>query len=298
MVIADYLGIPTKDRSEIRELADRFSLVFEHFWPETQRAEMLVGTVALCDYLDDLIRARRKDPQDDVISLLANRDENDGGMTLDEIRGNLTHLLVAGNETTTNLLGHLITALSEHPEVRARIQQNSDLIKPCVEEALRYEAPIQIIGRKLTRDLTVHGCNMPAGALIALVVGSANRDERRFTNPDVFDIDRPNNQHLSLGAGAHFRLGAPLARLEGAVTTWLLTTEFADLVTDPTGRPAVWKKDQLLRGYIQVTSSPPPESQPLEVAKESRHASYPHLHRAARAPSRRDGQLRTHRAWN
>jgi cytochrome P450 len=258
LVIADYLGIPTKDRSEIRELADRFSVVFEHFLPETDRAEMLVGTVALCDYLDDLIRARRKDPQDDFISLLASRDENDGGMTLEEIRGNLMHLLVAGNETTTNLLGHLIVALSEHPEVRARIQRDSDLIKPCVEEALRYEAPIQIVGRKLTRDVTMHGCDMPAGALIALVVGSANRDERRFDNPDVFDIDRPNNQHLSLGAGAHFCLGAPLARLEGAVTTRLLTTEFADLVTDPTGPPPVWKKDQLLRGYshLRVTSSP------------------------------------------
>lgn len=258
LVIADYMGIPMADREEIRELVDRFSIVFEPLLPEEDRRAMLIDTVALCDYLDELIVARRKDPQDDFVSLLVNSDESEGKMSVDEIRGNLMHFLIAGNETTTNLLQHLIVVLSERPGVRERISANPDLIGPCVEETLRYEAPIQLTGRKLTRDHTIHGCDVPAGALIGLVIASANHDERKFDHPDVFDIDRPNsNQHHSLGAGQHFCIGAPLARLEGAIATELLTTEFTDLVTDPSGPAPVWKKDQLLRGYthLQVTSS-------------------------------------------
>ena len=252
LVVADYLGIPVRDRAEIRELADRFSVIFEPFLAEDARRDMLLGSVALCDYLDELIVARRREPQDDFVSMLASRPEADGGMTVPEIRGNLLHLLVAGNETTTNLLGHLMVVLSEQPGMRQRIGADAELAGPCVEEALRYEAPIQIITRKLTRELTLQGQDIPAGALIALVVGSANRDQTRFEDPDTFDLDRPNNQHMSLGAGSHFCLGAPLARLEGRVAVEMLTTDFADLVVDDTAPPPVWKWDQLLRGYTYL----------------------------------------------
>jgi cytochrome P450 len=258
MVVADYLGIPAQDREEIRELADRFSVIFEPFLGDGERRDMLVHSAALGEYLDEIIESRRENPRDDVISILVSHGEPDGGMTAEELRGNLMHLLVAGNETTTNLLGHAMVALSRLPDVRARVRADAALAGPFVEEALRFEAPIQLVGRKLTRDLELHGQQMPAGALIALVVASANRDEERFDEPDTFNIDRQANQHLSLGAGPHFCLGAPLARLEGAVAVEMLTQDFNDLVIDDTAPPPTWKDDQLLRGYthLHVRSDP------------------------------------------
>jgi cytochrome P450 len=250
LVVADYLGIPTQDRDEIRHLVDLFSVIFEPLLPDDARHTMLVDAgKPLADYLDGLIEKRRKNPGDDFISMIASVSENGGGMTVDELRGNLMHLLIAGNETTTNLLGHLMVVLSRHPQVRHRIASDHQLVAPCVEETLRWEAPIQLIIRHPVEDVQIAGQDIPKGALIGLVIASANHDEQRFPGPDVWDIDRPNSkEHLSFANGPHFCIGAPLARLEGAVAVEMLTTEFRDLVVE-NETEATWKPDNLLRGY-------------------------------------------------
>lgn len=251
MVIADYLGIPAEDRDEIRELADKFSVVFEPGLADDDRHQMLINTVPMVTYLDELIAARRAKPAADFVSHLVGIAEADGAMTTDELRGNLMHLLVAGNETTTNLLEHLIGQLSRSPKMRSEISGHPDRINDYLEETLRYEAPIQVIARKTTTDVTVAGQPIPEGALVGLVVGSANRDEYKFPDPDRFDPARSGKAHLSFALGPHFCLGAPLARLEGTIALELLTSEFNDLIVDDGVEP-VWKPDLLLRGYSHL----------------------------------------------
>ena len=256
MVIADYLGVAPEDRDEIRELADQFSVVFEPFLSEHERTQMLLGSVPLVEYFDKIITDRRQKPKDDFVSLLAGVSEDDGGMSNDELRGNLMHLIVAGNETTTNLLEHLIVQLTQFPELRTAIRDDPEMNKHFIEETLRYEAPIQIVGRMTTTDVEIEGVTIPQGGLVALVVGSANRDEAKFPQPDTFDPTRKDKAHLSFGQGSHFCLGAPLARLEASVALELLSGEFRDLVVDTDAAPT-WKPDQLLRGYthLQVRSA-------------------------------------------
>lgn len=250
MIVADYLGIPVEDREFVRTLSDRFRVVFEPELDGDERAAMLLDVAPLVAYLDELIVRRRTTPQDDYLSALAGIKEEDGGMTTDELRGNLMHLLLAGNETTTNLLSHMFVQLSRTPDMRDDIAADPDYASAFVEEALRFEAPLQLIGRKTTADVEVGGVTIPAGSMVGLGIGSANRDPKRFDRPDEFDPTREDKAHLSFASGAHFCIGAPLARLEGAVAAEMLAGEFSDLrVADATPE---WKPDLISRGYLQL----------------------------------------------
>jgi cytochrome P450 len=126
-------------------------------------------------------------------------------------------LLVAGNETTTNLIGNAVSALLDHPAELARVVADPSLVPDLVEETLRFDAPVQLVFRTATRELELRGARIPRGATVALLLGSANRDERRFPDPDRFDVGRDARGHLGFGFGAHFCLGASLARLEARV---------------------------------------------------------------------------------
>ncbi|MDV7199569.1 cytochrome P450 [Rhodococcus kroppenstedtii] len=251
LVVADYLGIPEEDREFVRLLADRFRVVFE---PEVQgdaRADMLRDVAPLVSYLDDLIARRRAEPQDDFLSALTAIDEVDGGMTTDELRGNLMHLLLAGNETTTNLLSHMAVQLARTPELREIIAADPTRARHFVEETLRFEAPLQIIARKTREPVTIGNTEIPSGAMVALGVGSANRDPARFDDPDRFDLDRDDKAHLSFAVGAHFCIGAPLARLEGQIAAEMLAGEFRDLEIVADAKPE-WKPDLISRGFIHL----------------------------------------------
>jgi cytochrome P450 len=251
MVVSDYLGIPESDREWVRQLADRFSTVFEPPLDGPERAAMLHDVVPFVDFLDDLIAERRRNPKEDFISQLAAIPEDEGGMTQAELHGNLMHLTIAGNETTTNLLQHMIVQLTRFPDLRAQMAEDPDLMTAFMEETLRYEAPIQILGRITKEDVALRDEIIPAGSVVGLGVGSANRDEERFADPDSFDPSRADLAHLSLAVGPHFCIGAPLARLEGIVALEMLTGEFKDLVVDTDTTPE-WKPDILLRGYTKL----------------------------------------------
>jgi cytochrome P450 PksS len=158
-------------------------------------------------------------------------------------------LLIAGHETTVNLIGNGILALLQYPDQMARLRNDPGLIKPAVEEFLRYSSPVDIATERYAReDVTVAGVTIPQGAMVLPVLASANRDERQFPNPDALDIAREPNKHLAFGLGTHFCLGAPLARLEGqiAISTLLQRVPGLQLAGAPEGLR--WRRGLLLRG--------------------------------------------------
>ena len=158
-------------------------------------------------------------------------------------------LLVAGHETTVNLVGNGMLALLEHPDQMEKLRSDPALIKPALEELLRYGSPVEIATERYAReDVTMGGITIPRGAMVFAVIGSANRDERQFTNPNCLDITREPNKHLSFGLGTHFCLGAALARLEGQVAIATLLRRLPNLRLTVAPAMLRWRSGQLLRG--------------------------------------------------
>jgi cytochrome P450 len=226
-VISEMMGVPEADRVEVRRLAD----LVVHREPgvhDVPRAGM-EASLDLVVYYADMVEQRRKQPTDDLTSaLLAARLEDghsDGDrLTDEEIIAFLFLMVVAGNETTTKLLGHALFHLTRHPEqyeqVFADPTQPDDLVVPWIEETLRYDTSSQMLARHLLQDVELHGKVAPAGSKLVIVLGSANRDDRVFSDPDRYDIFRDKDevaQLLSFGGGRHFCLGANLARLEAQI---------------------------------------------------------------------------------
>jgi cytochrome P450 len=263
LMIADLLGIPVEDRAQVREASDQFASLFEPMLSEEDRHHALHESADLARYLDDVVEQRRSNPRDDLISGLVELEAHDEGLSPMELRAMLLHLLVAGNETTTALLAHAFVELDRNPTLRAQLGATPELIPSAVEEALRFEAPIQFLTRQTTRPLELHSVSIPEHSLVSLVLGSANRDPDRFHSPDTFIPDRTDNDHVSFGWGRHFCIGAPLSRLEANVAIRLLTGEFSDLHRSATD--AVRKPDQLIRSYRTLPATV--EKVPLEAAR-------------------------------
>ena len=165
--------------------------------------------------LDPLISQRRRNPGDDLISMMTPADADDA-LTDDEIFWSAAMLIGAGSETTTNLLSGLLLTLAQQPDLYARLREHPELIPAAIEEQLRMVAPVQGFYRTATRDYTVGENTIPAGARVLLLFAAANRDPRHYDDPDTFDLDRNPTDHLAFGGGVHYCLGVPLTRLEGA----------------------------------------------------------------------------------
>lgn len=165
-------------------------------------------------YLVSVIDERRRNPTDDLISTLIEAQEGSGALTPMEVVIFVILLLVAGNETTTNLIGNAVNALLDHPEQLERVIERRELLPSLVDETIRFDGPIQFVFRRATQDVTIADTRLSAGSIVMPILGSANRDERQFANPDVFDIRRDASGHIGFGHGVHFCLGASLARLE------------------------------------------------------------------------------------
>ena len=164
-------------------------------------------------------------------------------LTRAELAGVCSNLVLAGTDTVTNLVGNGVVLLARHPDARARLAEAPRAIPHAVEEMLRFESPVQSLARRVTRDVTLHGITIPRGAELRLQWGAANRDDREFERPDVFDIERPIRRHLALGHGGHFCLGAGLARLEARVAFEELLTRWPELPVDEDGLarlPSLW----------------------------------------------------------
>jgi cytochrome P450 len=220
-VISEMMGVPASDRDEVRRLAD----LLVHREPGVRDVPPagMAAAIELFSYYDAMVKQRRSNPTDDLTSALVAAEVDGDRLTDAEINAFLCLMVVAGNETTTKLLGNALFHLSAHPDQRDQVLALSagvDLVAPWVEETLRFDTSTQMLARYVTRDVELHGQTMPAGSKLLLFLGSANRDERVFTRPTEFDIHRSKEelaQSLSFGTGRHFCLGANLARLEAAV---------------------------------------------------------------------------------
>jgi cytochrome P450 len=207
LVIADMMGIPRDDLQQFRAWSS------DLVQASAKSRKGLEAAAALYEYFAQHIAKRRDHPGDDLISALIHGTD-DEPLTHDEVLGTCLLLLVAGHETTTNLLANTMVVLADHEHARTRLRTDPQQLPDAIEELLRYESPVQGLSRTLTTDVHVHERQLRTGDSVLLLFGAANRDHRAFADPDTFTIDRPNVHHLALGRGAHFCLGAPLARLE------------------------------------------------------------------------------------
>jgi cytochrome P450 len=215
IVIADLLGVPRDDRKEFRHWSDQ--LVQDNPDDPAAAGAALEGAANLFAYFVALVAERRQAPRDDLLTALITAEIGGERMTEEELLGMCVLLLVAGNETTTNLISNSAVLFSEHRVQWQAVVDDPSLLPSAVEESLRFDSPVQGLARTLTADVELHGTTVPKGDKVLLLYGAANRDDREFPNPDAFDIHRLVERQLAFGHGIHFCLGAPLARLEARV---------------------------------------------------------------------------------
>lgn len=219
-VIARALGVPEADMADFRQWSDGISSVIgnHHLGPD-ELLLLLKSQVAFGAYFTDVIEARRAEPRDDLISdLVTARIDGEDALSLQEMLGMLMQFLVAGNETTANLLSGSICRLAHEPELRAEVRVDASKLASFVEEMVRLESPVQGLFRVATRDTAVGGVDIPAGSSVWTMYAAANRDPEIFEDPDAVCLDRRSpKQHLAFGHGSHFCLGAALARAEAQI---------------------------------------------------------------------------------
>jgi cytochrome P450 len=244
-VIAELLGVPTADRPLLRPWSADICRMYElHPNAEDERVAVRASE-EFSSYLRSLSRERRARPTGDLISEMTLVLDEGDRLTEDELIGTCVLLLNAGHEATVNVTGNGWWSLFRRPDQLARLRADRSLVPAAVEELMRWDTPLQMFERWLLEDVEIHGVRVPRGAEFGLVFGSANRDPDVFERPDELDVARDPNPHLTFGAGIHFCLGAPLARLE-------LQTSFAavlrrmpslELVEEPR-----WKPNYIIRG--------------------------------------------------
>jgi cytochrome P450 len=222
MVIAEMIGIPLEDRPRFKKWSDGILAIAETMTgtpDEVRRAvDAFVATAnEMSEYLPALIEARKSAPRDDLLTRLVEAEVDGERLSFKELLGFAQLLLLAGSETTTNLIGNAMLCFAQHPDQLAKVRENPSLVPSAIEEVLRYRSPLQVVFRKTRHDVQLEGESIPAGKMVLVVVGAANRDPAAFDRPDEFDVARDPNPHLAFGHGIHFCLGAALARLEARV---------------------------------------------------------------------------------
>ena len=270
IVIAEMLGVPSGDIEVFKSWSNDIALSVEPTVSDEQQRRIDESGEKLYDYFEGIIEQRRREPRDDMITaLIAAEDEGDR-LTHEELLATLLLLLVAGNETTRNLIGNGTLALMRNPDQLARLRSEPDLLDSAINEMLRYDSPVQLDGRMAVEEIEIGGKRIKPGQRAICLLGAANRDPSVFTNPDVFDIGRQEASHIAFGRGIHYCLGAPLAVLEGRVAFSSLLKRFSSikLLSEPEYREQV-----VLRGvkelWIEVERSPRPETGAVAQAAAS-----------------------------
>ena len=246
IVIAEMLGVPPEDRAQFKFWSDERARILEPITSTDERRRAVAAVESLDAYFMPIISARRLDPRDDIISALAQAEEEGDQLTEREMLLMLRLLMVAGNETTTNLIGNGMLALLRNPDQLQLLEDDPSRIPAAVEELLRFDAPVQFDLRGVLEDCEVNGARLRRGEAALLSIGAANRDPEVFEDPERLDVQRSKGSNISFGRGIHHCLGAPLARLEGRVALEVLLERFSSmrLLTD---RPA-FRRAIVLRG--------------------------------------------------
>jgi len=253
-IIAEMLGVPPEDRRRFQRWSKSLVAASPSGWGMLRA---IPGAVAFLRYIRKLVRARRTAPQDDLVTALVRAEEAGQRLDEDELLAMIFLLLIAGFETTVNLIGNGTLALLEHPAQMQKLRADGSLLPSAVEELLRFDGPLETATERYAmEDVAIGGTTIPRGALVYAVLASANRDERQFPDPDSLDLTREPNRHLAFGLGVHYCLGAPLARLEGQIAFGTLLRRFPELRLAAPRAKLRWRRGLVLRGL---------ESLPLEV---------------------------------
>ncbi len=249
-IIADMLGIPDRDRrafhgwsnAVIKSTASRWGMLM-----------LIPSMLRFMRYIRRILALRRAEPCDDLLSALVQAEESGDQLSEDELVAMVMLLLIAGHETTVNLIGNGTFALLSNPDQLARLKAEPALIKPAIEELLRYESPVEMATERYAReDIELAATVIPRGSLVLLVLASANRDEAQFPRADMLDISRAPNRHLAFGQGIHYCLGAPLARLEGEIAISTLLRRLPELHLAAAPEALNWRRGLILRGIERL----------------------------------------------
>ncbi|NGO47649.1 cytochrome P450 family protein [Streptomyces ureilyticus] len=246
-VICELLGVPELDRDAFRRWSN------EMVARTSPEAEALAYQEESA-YLAELIAAKRAKPGEDLLSgLIHTADEDGDRLSPDELIGMSNLLLIAGHETTVNLIGNGLRALFAHPGQLADLRADFGLLDGAIEEMLRYDGPVETSTDRLAlEDVELGGVTIPAGSTVLITMADADRDPERFKDPDRFDIRRDSRGHIAFGHGLHYCLGAPLARLEGRIAFRTLLERFPDLAPDADESELPWTPGLLIRGVRKL----------------------------------------------
>jgi cytochrome P450 len=246
------LGIPRQDIEQTRQWSQDWLMLMSVQLEEERQVACARSTVSFQHYLADLLRQRRENPQDDLITALSQEGSTEAvPLTENELIITLQGLILAGHESTTNMIGSGLLLLLERPERWQMLREYPKYIPQAVEEILRFDAPIQMFARTTTQEVTIGGVTLPEEASVLLLYGSGNRDEAVFPHADEFQLQRTPNHHLAFGHGVHFCVGAALARLEGRVAFEELTKRLPTLRLVP-GQVLTHIPTLLFRGYERL----------------------------------------------
>lgn len=246
-VIAELLGVPAEDRNNFREWSD--AAVSGNASQEYMEEILIPHMQAFTDYLRALFEEKRANPGDDLVSALVRAEEAGDRLSEDELLGMVFLLLVAGHETTVNLIGNGALALLQHPDQLRKLKEDPSLIKPAIEELLRYDGPVETSTERFAReDVEIGGQVIPRGEMVLVVLAAADHDPQRFSDPDELDITRTDNRHLAFGKGIHHCLGAPLARMEGQIAISTLLRRMPNLRLKGSPESLSWRTGMILRG--------------------------------------------------
>ncbi len=259
-IIAQMLGAPDSDIDRFREWAVAINRLFEKGGRMTDESALDAqhSLYGMRDYILKLSDIKRQHPTDDIIGRLVSAEDNEERLSNAELVSTCVTFFVAGHETTTNLIGNGMLALLQHPDQMQTLTQNPSLIGTAIEEMLRYDPSVPRGWRIAKEDVAIDGHTIQKGALIFPILAAANRDPDYFDTPDIFDIQREQRRHLAFGYGIHFCIGAPLARLEGAIAINTLLARLPDvrIIDDMT---LTWRHDVAIRSLndlpVQFTPS-------------------------------------------
>jgi cytochrome P450 PksS len=248
-IITEILGVPRKDHDKFH----KWSQAVVSLTSPSPTLRVLPSVWKFIRYLRQFFKLRRRDPQDDLVSALIKAEEAGDKLNEDELLAMVFLLLIAGHETTVNLIGNGTLALLENPNEMNKLLSEPSLVKPAVEELLRYTSPVFTTTERYAReDTMIHGATIPRGEMVLGVIGSANRDENVFENPNKLQISRDPNRHLSFGQGIHFCLGAPLARMEAQIAFTTLLQRVPNLRLTKPSSSLHWRPSIFLRGLAAL----------------------------------------------
>lgn len=249
IVISEILGVPVEDQDKFRVWSN--SIIDAS---SSDHAEMFEQHAKeFTEYLTDWFAKVRENPGKDLISKLVIAEESGQQLTENELLGVVSLLIIAGHETTVNLIGNGVLALLEHPEQRDLLIQKPELIHNAVEEMLRYNGPVEFsTSRWALEDVEFRGQNIAKGELVIVALDSANRDTEKFKDADIFDITREKSQHLAFGKGIHLCLGAPLARLEGEIAISTLLARYPEIQLQTDVTELEWRPGMIVRGLKEL----------------------------------------------